>query len=122
MALSGAQWEKLLGALTNAFPSTDELTLMLRLKCDVRLDDIVAPGPLKVVVFRVIEDAEAKGWTTRLIAGAREYNPGNPELAAVAGELGLALAAPPGPSLETLIDAHRGFLNPVAWREQLGLL
>jgi hypothetical protein len=70
----------------------------------------------------VIEDAEAKGWTPRLIAGARESNPGNAELATGAAEIGLAVAAPEGPALEVLISEEQGFLDPVDWRERLALL
>jgi len=122
MALSGAQWQKLNDALSHAFPSLDALELMLRFRCGVALADLAAPGPVPMVVFRVVEDAEAKGWTPKLIAGARESNPGNPELAAVAAELGLAIAAPPGPELELLITQQQGFLNPATWRERLALL
>jgi hypothetical protein len=122
MTLSGAQWQKLTDALSHAYPSVDALAMMLRFRCDVALADIAAPGPLSLVAYRVIEDAEAKGWTARLIAGARESNPGNAELATVAAELGLAVTAPEGPALEVLISKEQGFLNPVDWRERLALL
>jgi hypothetical protein len=122
MALSGAQWHKLTEALSHAYPSIDELTMMLRFRCDVRLAEITAPGPLPMVVYSVIENAEARGWTAKLVAGARESNPANAELAAVAAELGLAVAAPDPPALEVLIDAEQGFLNPVTWRERLAVL
>lgn len=122
MALSGAQWQKLNVALSRAYPSLDSLTMMLRFRCEVALGDITAPGPLPAVVFKVIESAEAQGWTPKLIAGARESNPGNAELAEVAAELGLAVAAPQGPALEVLISQQQGFLNPVTWRERLAVL
>jgi Effector-associated domain 1/Trypsin-like peptidase domain len=122
MALTGGQWQKLTDALAHAYPSLDALGMMLKFRCEVSLSDIAAPGPLPTVVYRVIEDAEAKGWTARLIAGARESNPGNPQLAAVAAEIGLAVVAPAAPELEVLITAEQGFLNPVTWRERLSLL
>jgi hypothetical protein len=122
MALSGTQWQKLTDALSHAYPSLDTLAMMLQFRCDVALGDIAAPGPLPAVVFKVIQDAEAKGWTSKLVAGARESNPGNAELATVAAEIGLAVVAPPAPELEVLITAEQGFLNPVTWRERLSLL
>ena len=122
MALSGAQWQQLNVALSHAYPSLDALTMMLRFRCDVALGDIAPPGPLPGVVFKVIESAESQGWTPKLVAGARESNPGNAELAEVAAALGLAVAAPPGPELQVLITQQQGFLNPVTWRERLALL
>jgi hypothetical protein len=121
MALSGAQWQQLNDALVSAFPNEGALARMLRFRCEVALANVAAPAPLPQMVFDVIETAEAEGWTARLIAGARESNPGNADLAAAAAAIGgLAVAAPP--ELEVLITREQGFLDPVAWREQLAAL
>jgi hypothetical protein len=120
--LSKPQLQALHGALVSAFPSADMLDLMLSIRCDRRLANITAPAALPIVVLRVIESAEAEGWTAELIAGARESNPGNPDLAAAASLVGLAVAAPPRAELEVLITQQQGFLNPSTWRQRLAVL
>ena len=123
MALSGPQWQQLNDAIVRAFPTMDALEMMLQFRCGVALGTIAAPGPLPAVVFKVIQDAEAKGWTAKLVAGARESNPGNADLASAAAAIGgLAVVAPEGPGLEVLITKEQGFLNPTTWRERLALL
>jgi hypothetical protein len=79
-------------ALKTAFPSYDELEVMLRLHVNaVQLADIVPPAPLGVAVFKVLQAAEAQGWLPALIHGAREANPGNPQLQAVAAAIPAAV-------------------------------
>jgi hypothetical protein len=122
MKLSKPQLQALHTALVSAFPNADALALMLRYRCDRSLANITAPGPLPIVVLHVIESAEAEGWAAELIVGARESNPGNADLATAAATVGLAVAAPPGPELQLLINKQQGFLNPSTWRERLALL
>ena len=79
-------------ALLKAFPSYDELQLMLRLHVEGRqLAEIIEPSKLGVVVLAILDAAEAQGWIPALIAGARAANPGNPELKAAAAAIPAAL-------------------------------
>jgi hypothetical protein len=79
-------------ALLKAFPSYEELQLMLRLHVNGRrLAEIIEPNKLGVVVLAILDAAEAQGWIRELIAGARASNPGNPDLKAVAALIPAAL-------------------------------
>jgi hypothetical protein len=62
---------------------------MVRFKLDTNLAEIAADGGLTAVVFEVIEQARARGWTKRLLVGALEDNPGSPELLAFASAHGV---------------------------------
>ncbi len=79
-------------ALLKAFPSYEDLQLMLRLHVEGRrLADIIEPNKLGVVVLAILDEAEACGWIPALIAGARAANPGNPHLKAAAALIPAAL-------------------------------
>lgn len=79
-ALDKDQFLALLTALKVAFPSYDELQLMLRAHVGKRLADITPADKISFVVLDVIEAAEAQGWLGDLIAGARAAAPGSTEL------------------------------------------
>ncbi len=93
MPLTGEQYEKLVKALMSAFPLKSKLTQLLKFKLDKLLDIIVPDGSLQDIVFKLIEVAEAEGWTKDLVLAAREENPRNSELLLVAQELDLASQA-----------------------------
>jgi hypothetical protein len=79
-------------ALLKAFPSYEELQLMLRLHVGGRqLAEIIEPNKLGVVVLAILDEAEARGWIPELIAGARTANPGNPDLKAAVALIPAAL-------------------------------
>ena len=78
--------------LLSAFRSYEDLEIMLRLHVDGRrLVDIVEETKLPFVVLKIIDAAEAEGWLAQLVKGAREYNPGNPELKSAALLIPVAL-------------------------------
>jgi hypothetical protein len=87
--LDGAESQSLLRALVSAFPSLEALRALVRFKLDKNLAEIAPNGALDDVVFALIEQALARGWTQRLVVGALEMNPGNPELLAFAGGHGV---------------------------------
>ena len=120
--LSGRQYEALTEALVDAFPTPPKLAMMLQFKLAKALAAIALGDDQTEIVFKVIGDAEAKGWTARLVAAAREHNPGNPRLLLVAQELGLAPAAPPRSDLEALLKRENAPLDLVGWRARLGEL
>ena len=97
MAIPGDQFRKLQAGLLSAFPKYADLEQMVRMRLDVSLPEIVRQGDMKTVSYDLIAWAEAQGRLDDLIRGARADNPRNPELAAVAAELGghgVASAAP----------------------------
>ncbi|WP_293048140.1 effector-associated domain EAD1-containing protein [Moorena sp. SIO1F2] len=94
MTLTGPQYQQLTNALIDAFPSKQELAELVYFKFSKNLDSIAMGDDLKEIVFKLIKAAQAEGWVDKLIAGARELNPGNPALSAFAEELNLATPMP----------------------------
>jgi len=122
MALTGTQFQELTNALISAFPSAMELSMMVKFKLDLNLDTIVSPAlPLSAVAFELVQAMEARGWTARLIAAARETRPDNPTLFAAAQRVGLAVRPPPqAPTLERIVRDSNSFLDIVKVRTRLG--
>ena len=87
MNLSGPQRKKLQDALINAFPDKASLKQMLLFELDKKLNEIAGDGNLQNIVFDLIETAIAQNWIEDLINGARNANPGNLSLQAIAEEL-----------------------------------
>ena len=80
VALTAAQRNLLIDALVVAFPSYDELDLMLDTTLGRRLPDHAPQGALPIVVHKLVRSAESQGWTAELVTGAALRNPGNPRL------------------------------------------
>jgi len=85
-ALTGQQEERLSEALRDAF-TLSGLRQLLEFKLQRKLDDIALGSDLKEIVFDLIQTSEREGWTRDLVRAAREQNPGNDRLLAVATEL-----------------------------------
>lgn len=91
---------------------------------------IAAPGFGKTFEFRLhelIEYARMNGWLLDLVAAAHERRPKNPELSAIAEDLGLTIAGPrldnpTGMPFEEIIQANASFINPAALLAKLPLL
>jgi hypothetical protein len=79
VTLDGKELEALRDALCSAFDQ-DSLDQMLRTRLNLDRAQWVGPGSLRVVVYRLIQLAVARGWVTDLIRVARNDNPGNPAL------------------------------------------
>jgi hypothetical protein len=77
--MTGHQIEALRDALCSAFDQ-DSLRQLLRLRLEKNLDELVDPGDLRTVAFRLIESAAREGWEGDLIRASVEYNPGNSQL------------------------------------------
>jgi hypothetical protein len=80
LVLTGPQVGELQAALLSAY-DRQQLREMVREWLDNDLDVIAGDGALGAIVFNLIRWAERKGKLRRLIDGALEENPGNPELA-----------------------------------------
>jgi len=87
MGLSGQQRKKLANALIDAFPTLASLEQMLLYELDKNPRAIAGEGGLQEIVFRLIQTAEAQGWVENLVRAARQENPGNSQLEAIALEL-----------------------------------
>ncbi len=75
--LTKSQLKQLQEALLSAFPSADELRMMVRLELDANLDAVAGGDNLSVVVFKLVMWAESGGRIATLIAGAESQQPGN---------------------------------------------
>lgn len=126
MKLTGQQYKQLVEALIEAFPSQQRLAEVVKFRLDKNLNAIAMGDDLQAIVFRLIQAAEAEGWVDKLIAGARESNPGNPKLFVFAQEFNLATTIPPQLSgrgaLEKIIKKTNSFLDVNKWREKLGTI
>ncbi len=83
LKLTGSQLKQLRDALLSAFPSAEELAMMVRDALDVNLAHVAGGSNLSLVTFSLIGWAEAHGKLQELIAKAHEANPGNSELGAL---------------------------------------
>ena len=84
MDLSGSEKKELQDALIHAFPSKASLEQMLahEFKNGKNLNAIAEGNGLTEIVFRLIEEAEAKNWIKDLVDAARKSNPRNTKLKA----------------------------------------
>ena len=81
MQLSGFESKKLLEALLAAYPSYDDLKVMVQFQLEENLEAIAGSGKLRSVIFDLIQWADARGEKLdRLIIGAYEENPDNLQL------------------------------------------
>ena len=122
MAMQGRELLAASQALRDAF-TLDEFDQLLFFYLDKRRESIAGPGNLQTVVYQVLSAAEREGWTTKLLAAAREANPTNARLMALAEAWQLApLRTGTRDALERVISQEAGFLDITAWRERLGAL
>ncbi|RKI72900.1 serine protease [Corallococcus sp. AB049A] len=119
MELSGAELYRLQQALLSAFPDVDKLAQMLRFRCNENLD-LYTSGALKKRVFELLLEAEANGWTAKLIEGAHAANSSNPKLARFYLDYQSSVQRSiPGKILERLVSQARGFVDPALFRNRL---
>lgn len=124
MDLTGSQYQQLRDALVDAFPLEDRLTQVLKFRIDKDFYRFKRGSDYDAVVFNLIQDAQAQGWLDKLVASARESNPGSPKLFVFAQEFNLAMSMPSTllvkGSLERVIRKTNSFLDVNKWREKLG--
>ncbi|HEV7529009.1 MAG TPA: effector-associated domain EAD1-containing protein [Solirubrobacteraceae bacterium] len=112
--LTGEDRRQLIAALLEAFPSPQELEMLLDLRLDRSLAAIAPTSqPYEYVTFKVIERSEAEGWTGELILAASSARPGNQTLAKVAQPLGLVPSV--GARLEQMISPRNGVHDVERW-------
>ena len=122
MARQGRELLAASEALRDAF-TLDEFDQLLFFYLGKRRENIAGPGNFQAVVYQVLSAAEREGWTSKLLAAAREANPTNARLMALAEAWQLApLRVETREALERIISQEAGFLDITAWRERLGAL
>jgi hypothetical protein len=87
MNLFGEQRKRLRDALISAFPERSSLEQLLDFELDKKLNTITSDSNLQTVVYQLIQTAESQGWVVKLVSAARQVNPGNSDLKAIAAEL-----------------------------------
>ncbi len=80
MKLNKQDIRELYVALLSAFPAKDTLSRMVYFELDESLDTIAYGIEQSTVIFNLIKWAKSKGKLSKLILGAYQQNPGNPEL------------------------------------------
>jgi len=119
MTLNGSLYGSLREALIDAFRSSSKLEQMLQIRLNKSLNRIAMGDDLDDIAFRLIRAADSQGWVHNLVVAARESNPGNPLLFAVAQELHLS-STEPGLVHEKIIRSTNSFLDVNEWRQKLG--
>lgn len=88
--LSGADLEAACAALCCMYPTRNALKMMLRFRCERKLDELAGEGPQREVVFELVTRAQSDGWVGELLQAADDHVPGNEVLRRlVAKHLGL---------------------------------
>ena len=81
MFLSGVEVKKLVNAILSAYPTQDDMAAMVQFELEENLNAIAGGGNLNHLVFNLVTRwAIPRGKIYRLIIGAYETNPDNPEL------------------------------------------
>ncbi|HMA37371.1 MAG TPA: tetratricopeptide repeat protein, partial [Chloroflexia bacterium] len=106
MQLTGPQRRQLQAALLSAFPSLADLAQMVAYELDQTLSTIAGSANLTEAVVNLVDWAAAHEQLAALIRGAISANPDNPQLPALAAELGVSTAVEertaPGPAAPDL--------------------
>ena len=120
LVFSGAQHKQLTEALEQAYPSYQQLEMMVRHRLDLNLQSVSSSfNKLNYVAFELIKSRQAAGELLRLVAAAQASQPNNPRLAAVASALGLAADAPPRAELEKIVKKTSVPFDIAVWRERM---
>lgn len=131
--IPGLQMEEILKAILDGY-SKASLKQMLRLRLDKDLEDIVADGPLKNVVFDLLDVANQEGWDAAFVREAYRFNPGNEPILRIYEKYGIAPkielvrageavtgvdARPSSAGLQKIIRDENPTLDINAWRTRL---
>lgn len=81
MKLSGSDLKKLVNAIVHAYPTQDDLAMMVQFELEENLNAVAGGGNLKQLVFNLVTQwAIPRGKIYRLIIAAYQTNPNNPKL------------------------------------------
>lgn len=117
--LAGHDYRQLMDALLDAYAATEDLEMMLRLRLDKRLNQISTAPQIDIVIFRVVDDAQAKGWTGKLIDAARADRPDNDKVQAIAQRFGFSSTNALRAELESIVARSSRFVDVTTWSSRL---
>lgn len=103
-------------ALAFAFPSYDDLNIMMRSKLGKRLSTYAAPDAMPTVLDKLIGKAESEGWIEALLIGAMQQNPNNPLLRELAPVLMLTGEGAPTERLQAIVLGNNELVDIAEWR------
>jgi hypothetical protein len=119
LTFTGAHHKRLAEAFEKAFPTYQDLEMMVRYRLGLNLESVVARvNKLSYVTFELVRTQVAAGLLLRLIAAARASQPDNPQLALVSEQFGLALATPRS-ELAAIVKSTGVPFDVAVWRERL---
>ena len=93
MEISPTQRQQLSRALLAAFPSYDELNMMVSFGLDTNLETIAPRDEMSVVVLRLVDWAVANGQLEELLMTASRLNPSSAALAAIVRQVTMEAAS-----------------------------
>lgn len=82
MTLTRDQYKQLKAALNDAFRTKSKLQQFVKEELGKNLDSIALGDDLEELIYKLIENADSRGWETELIFAAYESIPINPKLSA----------------------------------------
>jgi len=119
LTFTGAHHKRLAEAFEKAFPTYQDLEMMVRYRLGLNLESVVARvNKLSYVTFELVRTQAAAGLLLRLIAAARASQPDNPQLALVSEQFGLAMATPRS-ELAVIVKSTGVPFDVAVWRERL---
>jgi V8-like Glu-specific endopeptidase len=117
--LTGAEWQELASALRSAFPSIPSLRMMVQYGLSENIDEFIAnSAATKEATYELVRWAQSEGRVLELINAARNSNPGNPDLRAVAEA---ATLAPHSEALESVAAPGIVLVGVEEWRTKMSL-
>ncbi|TMC21823.1 MAG: 5'-methylthioadenosine/S-adenosylhomocysteine nucleosidase [Chloroflexi bacterium] len=87
MNIDNTQMEQLCAAFVSAFPTRQDLEMMVFYQLNENLSSIVREDNLEKIVFELTKWAMTKGRLEELVSGACKQNRGNPQLRNIAEQL-----------------------------------
>lgn len=80
MSISGRILKKIVGALTEAFPTREKLVMMLEFELSIAESYVPNASDYQIVVYQLVKKLDSEGKIIDLIEGAYRFNDGNHDL------------------------------------------
>lgn len=120
LELTGPQFRRLSQALQESL-TLAQFDQLLKLRLNINRESVALGDDYQTITFRVIDDANRKGWVWKLIDAARKERPNNAVFVEYAQILGVGpQGLPASDELERVIRQINGFLDIAQFRQRLG--
>jgi len=130
--LSGPEFQALRQALLDTYPATELLDIMIKDQLGREREALAVGNSLDFILFKIIQTADAQGWSRQLLLGAIYGAPESPSLQIIAQKYGLSasvyeqkggVAVSPQPisqpRLEKTVRAANPMIDPEKFRSQM---